>query len=593
MLFGKHINRYYLKYLPLLLLGIAALLLVDLFQLEIPEVYRMLLDGMTEGEVMEDGVLYTFDLDFVLDKICRPMIIILAVMVSGRFLWRICLFGSARLAEAHLRRRMFDHAKTLPVSYYHKNKVGALMSLFTNDIETVQECFGSGVMMFFDALLLGALSMRKMLTMDLSLTLLILIPMALLLVISTVLGKHLKRKWAERQEAFASLSDFAQESFSGISVVKAFVKETLELLAFRRRNRDNENTNVAYTRTSTLLSILVTLLIESVICIILGYGGYLVYKDIFTAGELIEFISYFNSVVWPIMAISQMIEMQSRGKASLSRIGELLDTKTDIVDREGARALTDAKGEIEFESLSFAYPSSPRLALENISFRIKAGERVGIIGKTGSGKTTLADLLLRTYPLPRENGVIRIDGVDICDLTVRSVRDAVAYVPQDNFLFSDTVGGNIAFSLKDKENADPDAVRRAAVIADVDDNIASFSEGYETVLGERGVTVSGGQKQRISIARALLKDAPILILDDSLSAVDTATERAILDNLAREREGKTTLLIAHRISTVKDLDRVMVLDEGRLVAFGTHEELLESSALYREMVELQRLEDKA
>ena len=593
MLFGKHINRYYLKYLPLLLLGIAALLLVDLFQLEIPEVYRMLLDGMTEGEVMEDGVLYTFDLDFVLDKICRPMIIILAVMVSGRFLWRICLFGSARLAEAHLRRRMFDHAKTLPVSYYHKNKVGALMSLFTNDIETVQECFGSGVMMFFDALLLGALSMRKMLTMDLSLTLLILIPMALLLVISTVLGKHLKRKWAERQEAFASLSDFAQESFSGISVVKAFVKETLELLAFRRRNRDNENTNVAYTRTSTLLSILVTLLIESVICIILGYGGYLVYKDVFTAGELIEFISYFNSVVWPIMAISQMIEMQSRGKASLSRISELLDTKTDIVDREGARALTDAKGEIEFESLSFAYPSSPRLALESISFRIKAGERVGIIGKTGSGKTTIADLLLRTYPLPRENGVIRIDGVDICDLTVRSVRDAVAYVPQDNFLFSDTVGGNIAFSLKDKENADPDAVRRAAVIADVDGNIASFSEGYETVLGERGVTVSGGQKQRISIARALLKDAPILILDDSLSAVDTATERAILDNLAREREGKTTLLIAHRISTVKELDRVMVLDEGRLVAFGTHEELLESSALYREMVELQRLEDKA
>ena len=593
MLFGKHINRYYLKYLPLLLLGIAALLLVDLFQLEIPEIYRMLLDGMTEGSVTEDGVLYTFNLDFVLNKICRPMIYIIIALAFGRFLWRMCLFGSARLAEAHLRHRMFDHAKTLPVSYYHKNKVGALMSLFTNDIETVQECFGMGVMTFFDALLLGMLSLRKMLMMDIRLTLLILIPMSFLVVISTLLGKHLKRKWAARQEAFASLSDFAQESFSGISVVKAFVKETLELLAFRRRNRNNEDTNVAYTRTSTLLNILVTLFIESVICIILGYGGYLVYKDVFTAGELIEFISYFNSVVWPIMAISQMIEMQSRGKASLSRISELLDTKTDIVDREGAKELTDARGEIEFDSLTFSYPSSPRCALKDVSFRIEAGERIGIIGRTGSGKSTLADLLLRTYPLPRENGVIRIDGVDICDLTVRSVRDAVAYVPQDNFLFSDTVGGNIAFSLKDKENADPDAVRRAAVIADVDSNIASFSEGYETVLGERGVTVSGGQKQRISIARALLKDAPILILDDSLSAVDTATERAILDNLTREREGKTTLLIAHRISTVKELDRVMVLDEGRLVAFGTHEELLESSALYREMVELQRLEDKA
>ncbi len=593
MLFGKHINRYYLRYLPLLLLGIAALFLVDIFQLEIPEIYRMLIDGMSAGQVEENGVLYTFDLTFILEHVCRPMIYIILAIVVGRFLWRVCLFGAARLAEADLRRRMFDHAKTLPVSYYHKNKVGALMSLFTNDIETVQECFGSGVMMFFDALLLGALALRKMFSMDIKLTLLILIPMAFLLVISTLLGKYVKKKWAERQEAFASLSDFAQESFSGISVVKAFVKETLELLAFRRRNRRNEETNVTYTRISTLLNIFVTLFVESVICIILGYGGYLVYTDLFTAGELIEFISYFNTIVWPVMAISQMIEMQSRGKASLGRIGELLDTRTDIVDREGASALTDARGEIEFDALSFSYPDTDRYALRDLSFRIEAGERVGIIGKTGSGKTTLADLLLRTYPLPPEQGVIRIDGKDICDYTVRSVRDAIAYVPQDNFLFSDTVAENIAFSLKEGEDKNDEAVRRAAVIADVDGNIATFSDGYATLLGERGVTVSGGQKQRISIARALLKDAPILILDDSLSAVDTGTERAILDNLARERAGKTTLFIAHRISTVKELDRILVLDEGRLIAYGSHEELLESSEVYREMVELQKLDEKA
>ncbi len=593
MLFGKHINRYYLRYLPLLLLGVAALFLVDIFQLEIPEIYRMLIDGMSAGEVEADGVLYTFDLAFILDRVCRPMIYIILAIVVGRFLWRVCLFGAARLAEADLRRRMFDHAKTLPVSYYHKNKVGALMSLFTNDIETVQECFGSGVLMFFDALLVFVIALRKMFTMDVRLTLLILIPMVFLLVISTLLGKYLKKKWAERQEAFASLSDFAQESFSGISVVKAFVKETLELLAFRRRNRRNEETNVTYTRISTLLNIFVTLFVESVICIILGYGGYLVYTDVFTAGELIEFIGYFNAIVWPVMAISQMIEMQSRGKASLGRIGELLDTKTDIVDREGASVLTDARGEIEFDRLSFSYPDTDRYALEGLSFRVEAGERVGIIGKTGSGKTTLADLLLRTYPLPPERGVIRIDGKDICDYTVRSVRDAIAYVPQDNFLFSDTVAENIAFSLKDGEDKNDEAVRRAAVIADVDGNIATFSDGYETMLGERGVTVSGGQKQRISIARALLKNAPILILDDSLSAVDTGTERAILDNLARERAGKTTLFIAHRISTVKELDRILVLDEGRLVAYGSHEELLESSEVYREMVELQKLDEKA
>ncbi len=590
MLFGKHINQYYLRYLPMLLLGIAALVLVDIFQLEIPELYRLLIDGINHGEVTIDGVRHVFDLNFILDLVCRPMIFIILALVFGRFLWRICFFGSARRVEADLRRRMFSHSLTLPVSYYHKNKVGAMMSLFTNDIETVQECYGSGVMMFFDALLLGILALRKMFTMDIALTLLALIPMTFLLIISTVLGKYLKKKWAERQEAFASLSDFAQESFSGISVVKAFVKETLELLAFRRRNRDNEDKNVTYTRMSTLLNICVTLLIESVICIILGYGGYLVYTDVFTAGALVEFIGYFNTIIWPIMAVSQIIEMQSRGKASLGRIGELLDTETDIKDRENAVPLTDAKGEIEFCSLSFAYPDTERYALKDLSFKIEAGERIGIIGKTGSGKTTLVDLLLRTYPLPEENGMIKIDGKDICDYTISSVRASIGYVPQDNFLFSDTVAENIAFSLPGGAQKNGDAIKNAAVLADVDSNIAAFSEGYETLLGERGVTVSGGQKQRISIARALLKDAPILILDDSLSAVDTATERAILDNLTEEREGKTTLLIAHRISTVKDLDRVLVLEDGKIAAFGTHDELIESSPIYRDMVELQKLE---
>ena len=587
MLLGKHINRYYIKYLPMLLLGILSLLLVDVFQLKIPELYRLIVNGLADGGISEGGVFIPFDLDFLLERICKPLLFIILALVVGRFLWRICLFGAGRRVETDLRERMFARAETLPVSFYHQNKVGSLMALFTNDIETVQDCFGSGVMMFFDALLLGVLAIRKMWNMDFRLTLLSLIPMSILLVVATVVGKYMRKKWAVRQEAFSSLSDFAQESFSGIAVIKAFVKEALELLSFRRLNKQNEEANVAYTKASTLLHISVTLFVESVVCIILGYGGYLVYTDIFTAGELVEFIGYFNTIIWPVMAVSQMIEMQSRGKASLSRIGELLEARSDITDRANAKALENARGEITFQSLTFRYPGADREALKDISFTVKAGERIGVIGRTGCGKTTLADLILRAYPV--EDGTLLIDVKDVNTLTVASVRAAAAYVPQDNFLFSDTIAENIAFSAKTR---DDEKIIRAARLSDVDDNIQGFEKGYETILGERGVTVSGGQKQRISIARALMKNAPILILDDALSAVDTATERKILENLSKERQGKTTLLIAHRVSSVQSLDRVLVLDEGRLVAFDTHEGLLSSCPLYRNMVELQRLEEE-
>ncbi|MBO5653263.1 MAG: ABC transporter ATP-binding protein [Clostridia bacterium] len=587
MLLGKHINRYYIKYLPMLLLGILSLLLVDVFQLKIPELYRLIVNGLADGGISEGGVFIPFDLDFLLERICKPLLFIILALVVGRFLWRICLFGAGRRVETDLRERMFARAETLPVSFYHQNKVGSLMALFTNDIETVQDCFGSGVMMFFDALLLGVLAIRKMWNMDFRLTLLSLIPMSILLVVATVVGKYMRKKWAVRQEAFSSLSDFAQESFSGIAVIKAFVKEALELLSFRRLNKQNEEANVAYTKASTLLHISVTMFVESVVCIILGYGGYLVYTDIFTAGELVEFIGYFNTIIWPVMAVSQMIEMQSRGKASLSRIGELLEARSDITDRANAKALENARGEITFQSLTFRYPGADREALKDISFTVKAGERIGVIGRTGCGKTTLADLILRAYPV--EDGTLLIDVKDVNTLTVASVRAAAAYVPQDNFLFSDTIAENIAFSAKTR---DDEKIIRAARLSDVDDNIQGFEKGYETILGERGVTVSGGQKQRISIARALMKNAPILILDDALSAVDTATERKILENLSKERQGKTTLLIAHRVSSVQSLDRVLVLDEGRLVAFDTHEGLLSSCPLYRNMVELQRLEEE-
>ena len=587
MIFGKHINRYYLKYAHLLVAGLAALVMVDFLQLEIPKLYRMIINGMNMGYVMLDGVQVSFDMNFVLDEICMKMVKIILTIVFGRFAWRYCFFGSAVRLEEDLRNRMFGHAKNLSREYYQTNKVGNLMSLFTNDLDTVQECFGWGIMMMCDAVLMGVLAVRNMWQMDHVLTGLSLIPMAFLLASATIVGKRMTEKWDARQEAFSRMSDFAQESFSGIAVTKAFVKEAKELLFFKKLNVENENTNVAHTQISVAFRVMVMMFVESVICVILGYGGYLVYQGSFNAGQLVEFIAYFTAVVWPIMAVSELIDMSSRGKASLERLGELLDAEVTVTDREGVAELTDARGDIEFKNLTFRYPDGEFDTLKNITFTIHAGENVGLVGKTGSGKTTLVDLILRTYNVP--DGTIFIDGKDVNDLSIRSVRENCAYVPQDNFLFSDTIENNIGFGVSAQNE---DLVVAAAQLADVDSNIKEFQQGYGTVLGERGVTVSGGQKQRISIARALMKDAPILILDDSVSAVDTKTETTILSNLRQTRAGKTTILIAHRISTIEKMDKIIFIEDGALAAVGKHEELYSSCASYRKMVDLQRLEEE-
>ena len=586
MVFGKYINRYYLKYGYLLLLGLVALVAVDYLQLLIPNLYQLVVNGMIDGQVEQGGSIYPFDMDFLLDRICMPMTVIILLLVLGRFLWRVCFFGTAIRVEKDLRNRMFEKARWLSQRYYHYNKVGGLMSLFTNDLDTVQECFGWGIMMFFDAVLLGILAVVKMFRMDPLLTALSMIPMGLLLACATVIGKHMTKKWDVRQEAFSKLSDFAQESFSGIAVIKAFVKEAAELLAFRKLNRDNEKANMEHTKASVLLRILVTLFVESVICIILGYGGYLVYRRQFNAGQLVEFMGYFNAVIWPIMAVSELIDMSSRGRASLLRIQQLLDAEVEVKDGERVAQLENVRGEITFRDLTFRYPQGEYDALQNISLTIKAGECIGLVGKTGCGKTTLVDLLLRTYNVP--DGTVFLDGQDVNSLSIRSVRENCAYVPQDNFLFSDTIENNIAFGVDEPQFHQ---VQWAAELADVHENIAGFSLGYQTVLGERGVTVSGGQKQRISIARAFMKDAPILILDDSVSAVDTKTEKVILQNLKASRAGKTTIMIAHRISTVEGMDRIVFMEDGKISGFATHRELYSQNAAYRKMVDLQKLEE--
>jgi len=590
MVFGKHVNRYYIKYGWMLLLGILSLVVVDIAQLKIPEYYRMVVNGINLGFVDINGMEVPFDMDFLLDGVCLPMIIIIILVVIGRFLWRVCFFGAAIKLETDLRDRMFDRCKDLSQQFYQNNKVGDLMSLFTNDLETIQDSFGSGVLVLCDCLLLGGLAIYKMIKMNPKLTMLSCIPVVFIFMVGNILGNSMTKKWEVRQQAFSDLSDFSQESISGIAVIKAFAKEKLEMMAFKRLNLQNEKVNVSFTRSSVALDILVLFAVETIVGVIIGYGGFLVHGGGFNAGELVEFIGYFSSIVWPVEGIAMLIQMTSKAKASLKRIGDLLDAPIDMKD--DLSKLIDDKGDfsadIEFRNLNFSYPGCEKKALENISFKINAGESIGIIGKTGCGKTTIVDLISRIYEV--SDGSIFVNGRDVNTIPIKELRSHIAYVPQDNFLFSDTIENNIAFACE--EDNDISKIKEAASMADVASNIEEFPNQYETLLGERGVTVSGGQKQRISIARALIKNADILILDDSVSAVDTKTEKIILEKLSKNREGKTTILIAHRISTIERMDKILFIEDGRVVDFGTKDQLMERCDRFVEMVNLQKLDEE-
>ena len=578
MIFGKYINRYYLRHAPTLLLGILSLLMVDYIQLLVPQLYRLVINGVNLGQVMVKGETMPFTREVLFQHICLPMIWIVLFMVVGRFLWRICFFGTSIRVQADLRERMFDHSRRLSQQYYQVNKVGNLMSLYTNDLDTIQECFGDGILMFFDALVLGLLALYKMWRMDTRLTLLALIPAAFMFAIGTVMGKTMTRTWEKRQQAFSALSDFAQENFSGIAVIKAFVKELKELIAFRKLNKENEEVNVEYTRISVLLEVLVTFFVESVVCVILGYGGFLVYKGDFNAGQLVEYIGYFEAIVWPIMAISMLIEKTSRGKASLNRITELLDAPIDVADRDGVPDLESPKGGIEFRGLTFRYPDGEFDVLKDISFTVAPGESVGIVGKTGAGKTALVDLLLRTYNVP--DGTLFVDGKDVNRVSIRSVRQACAYVPQDNFLFSDTIAHNIAFGV---DEASPEDIERAARLADVRDNIVDFKDGYETVLGERGVTVSGGQKQRVAIAGVVAMRPDCLILDEATAMLDPRGREQVMQTIHHLNKdmGITVVSITHYMEEAAQADRVLVMSGGKVVMEGTPKEVFSQTEKVR------------
>ena len=587
MLFGKYINRYYLKYAPLFIIGILALLAVDYIQLFIPKYLGEVVDILqNDGDTSLIGTL------------AIKVLIVAAGMFVGRFLWRITLINAAFKIEADLRHKMFLKAEELPREYYYDNKVGSIMSWFTNDLETISDCMQWGTIMIVDALFLSAITIIEMLRLDVLLSLICFVPVILIVIWCAITEKFMTLKWDQRQKAYDQLYDFAQENFTGIRVIKAFVKENKEIHAFAKVARKNADVNVSFARLSVIFDVFIEIIIVLIFSITMLFGGWFVYCFIhnepimlfnnaveLTAPKLTTFIGYIDILIWPMIAMGQIVSMRSRSKASLKRISAFLDAEIRVKSLENAVKLENVRGDITYRNFNFQYPNYEAINLKNINLEIKAGETIGVVGKIGGGKTTLVNVLLMLYNV--EPSTLFIDGYDIMSLDIHSLREQIAYVPQDNFLFSDSIEHNINFGLEDGTE---ETARMGAIFAGVDEDVKGFKTGYQTVSGERGVTLSGGQKQRISIARAFVKNAPILILDDSVSAVDTKTEETILHNITVERKGKTTLVVASRISTVQHLDKIIVLNDGEVEAFDTPHNLLKVSPTYQKMVKLQELE---
>ena len=585
------LKDYYSRYIGLFIIGIFADIMVDVVQTFVPEFLGEMVEIVSSFSSVTVG-----DISHIIKKI----MIVASILMVGRCLLRYGIMQAASRIEADIRHDMFDKAERLSQRYYHENKIGTIMSWFSSDVEAVEEFIGWGTIMMIDAIFLSIISIYKMVRLDVILSVIAIIPMLALIIWGNRVEKVMSDKWEERQKQYDRLYDFTQETFTGIRVIKAFVKEAQELKAFSKVAKDNSDSNLEFAHLSIKFDVYIEMIIGITMTLLMGLGSYFVYRNVsgmpvslfghsigISAAKLIVFIGYVDTLIWPMIAMGQILQMHSRFKTSSDRIYHFLNEDEEIHNAENAVILDDCKGKITFSHFSFAYPDGNTHSLHDVSFEIKPGEMIGVVGKIGSGKTTLVNSLLHLYNI--ERGTIFVDDVDLMDIDIRSLRDNIAYVPQDNFLFSDNIRNNISFA---NSNAEMEAIRQAAKFADVDDNILGFSEGYETLTGERGVTLSGGQKQRISIARAYIKDAPIMIMDDAVSAVDMKTEETILSNINEKRKGKTTIIIASRVSTVSHLDKILVLKEGTVEAFDTPENLLQISPTYQKMVYLQKLESE-
>lgn len=559
------------------IIGVFSLMMVALVQLVPPKVIGVVVDEIVNKEIR-------------LTKIIVWVALLIGAGLAQylfRYIWRMHIWGSAARLEKELRTQLFHHFTKMDSIFYQKYRTGDLMAHATNDLNAIQNVAGAGILTFADSVITGGTTIIAMvLFVDWRLTLIALLPLPLLAVTSRVLGSKLHDAFRDSQAAFSAINDKTQESITGIKVIKTFGQEKEDLADFTEKIDDaivkNKRTNFL----DALFDPFITLIIGVSYVLTIIIGGRFIMEGTISLGQLVSFIAYIGMLVWPMFAIGRLFNVLERGNASYDRVNELLHEKTHIIERKDA-IKTMAQGTISMKIASFSYPKEETVALENIQFSLQEGETLGIVGKTGAGKTTILKLLMREYD--QYQGTISFGKHDIKNYTLDALMGAMGYVPQDHFLFSMTVRDNIRFAKPDLEQA---AVEQAAALAFINQEIKAFPEGYDTMVGERGVSLSGGQKQRISIARALIVEPELLILDDALSAVDAKTEEAILSNLKETRQEKTTIITAHRLSSVMHAKEILVLDEGKIIERGTHPELLAQKGWYQRMWKKQQLEAK-
>ena len=558
--------------------GIIVLIIIDAIQLLVPQILKGLTDDLQNGTLDKN-------------KIYFYMILIVGsglFIGVGRYFWRIFIIGSSRSIEYSIRNKFFQHLLSLNSNFFNTHKTGDLMAHATNDINAIRMALGPGTIMIIDSSFLLVFSLVMMVyTTNIKMTAFAVITVPLIMFLVTQFGKIIYKKFKTVQEAFSEISDVTQESFSGIRIIKSFVQEDLVSEKFYDANTNNLNKNLELVKVHGLFNPLLQFLSSISFIIIIFYGGREVIYNNISLGDFIAFNSYLGILMWPTRALGMVINVLQRGAASIDRLNLIFNEKTDIIDSKSPRAISSIDGKIVFDNVSFKYPNSSDYALKDINLDIKPGETLAILGGTGSGKTTIANLILRLYDV--ESSLILIDDIPIENISLSNLRESIGFVPSDNFLFSKSIKENINLAF-DKE-LEMERIITASKIASLHDNIIELPDKYETVIGERGVTLSGGQKQRLSIARAIIKEPSILILDDSLSAVDTETEEKILKGISDISKDTTLIIISHRISTVKNADEIIVLKDGSILERGNHNSLLKIEGNYYNLYQKQLLEE--
>jgi len=567
-----YLSRYRHRYFW----GILCLVAVDGAQIIIPQLIRRAVDLISSGVFQWRQIII----------LALWMLGTMALISLGRFFWRYFIHGSSRRIETELRENLFDHLAKLSWDFYQKNKIGDLMARSINDLNAVRMAISMGLVALFDFVFMATAILLIIFIQDARSAFFAVIPLPFITVLILCFGNVVGNKFQKAQEAYSRMSDTAQETFAGIRVIKSFVKEWWFIKKFADTNDDYRKANMELVRLFGFFFPFVTFLSELTILIMLVIGGRRVIMGLMSPGSLVAMFRYLTMLIWPLMGAGFMVNMIQRGAVSLGRVNEILNTQPSIRDPENPAIAerTDTLPALELSNLSFSY-NSGGATLDNISLKIQRGEWLGIMGRTGSGKSTLIKTFTRTLDPPA--GTVRIFGLDVREWPLDELRKLFAVSPQDSYLFSDSIHNNIAYGL---ERSDPQLTIRAIESSSLEKDMAAFNQGGETLIGERGLTLSGGQKQRTAIARALVMDSEFLILDDSLSAVDNETERKILEALLQQRKGRTTIIISHRVSTLRYADKVLVLDKGRAVEYGSPAQLAAGGGFYARMAAFQRLE---